>query len=137
MNVPAEPPPERVIADVTIFARAIKATKGAGGKVALTLSDPFCIERHRDVVVAVEVEHDMPEDVELAADVLDVGVNGPLVLTAPDMLRGQREPPACVHHHPGAAVVVPALHVCPLEARDLQRGCDLQCVCHQPQSSAC
>ena len=29
------------------FARAIAAAKGAGGKVALTLSDPFCVERHR------------------------------------------------------------------------------------------
>jgi sugar/nucleoside kinase (ribokinase family) len=28
------------------FAKAIKATKSAGGKVALTLSDPFCIDRH-------------------------------------------------------------------------------------------
>jgi sugar/nucleoside kinase (ribokinase family) len=28
------------------FAKAIKAAKGAGGKVALTLSDPFCIDRH-------------------------------------------------------------------------------------------
>lgn len=30
------------------FAKAIKACKGAGGKVALTLSDPFCVERHRE-----------------------------------------------------------------------------------------
>ncbi len=30
------------------FAKAIKATKAAGGKVSLTLSDPFCVERHRD-----------------------------------------------------------------------------------------
>ncbi len=30
------------------FAKAIKACKGAGGKVSLTLSDPFCVERHRD-----------------------------------------------------------------------------------------
>ena len=30
------------------FAKAIAAAKGAGGKVALTLSDPFCVERHRD-----------------------------------------------------------------------------------------
>lgn len=30
------------------FAKAIAATKGAGGKVSLTLSDPFCVERHRD-----------------------------------------------------------------------------------------
>ncbi|NNF72363.1 MAG: adenosine kinase, partial [Rhodobacteraceae bacterium] len=30
------------------FARAIAAAKKAGGSVALTLSDPFCVERHRD-----------------------------------------------------------------------------------------
>ena len=29
------------------FAKAINACKGHGGKVALTLSDPFCVERHR------------------------------------------------------------------------------------------
>lgn len=29
------------------FAKAIRAAKRAGGKVALTLSDPFCIDRHR------------------------------------------------------------------------------------------
>lgn len=29
------------------FAKAINATKAAGGKVSLTLSDPFCVERHR------------------------------------------------------------------------------------------
>ena len=28
------------------FARAIRAAKRGGGKVALTLSDPFCVERH-------------------------------------------------------------------------------------------
>jgi fructokinase len=30
------------------FAKAINACKGAGGRVSLTLSDPFCVERHRD-----------------------------------------------------------------------------------------
>lgn len=30
------------------FAKAVAACKGAGGRVSLTLSDPFCIERHRD-----------------------------------------------------------------------------------------
>jgi sugar/nucleoside kinase (ribokinase family) len=30
------------------FAKAIGAAKSAGGKVAITLSDPFCVERHRD-----------------------------------------------------------------------------------------
>ena len=29
------------------FAKAIRATKAAGGRVAVTLSDPFCVERHR------------------------------------------------------------------------------------------
>jgi sugar/nucleoside kinase (ribokinase family) len=30
------------------FHKAIAAAKGAGGRVSITLSDPFCIERHRD-----------------------------------------------------------------------------------------
>ncbi len=30
------------------FAKAIAAAKGQGGKVSLTLSDPFCIDRHRE-----------------------------------------------------------------------------------------
>lgn len=30
------------------FAKAIEATQATGGKVSLTLSDPFCVERHRD-----------------------------------------------------------------------------------------
>ncbi|WP_435163972.1 adenosine kinase [Falsirhodobacter sp. 1013] len=30
------------------FEKAIRACKAAGGRVALTLSDPFCVERHRD-----------------------------------------------------------------------------------------
>lgn len=30
------------------FRDAMKTAKDAGGKVALTLSDPFCVERHRD-----------------------------------------------------------------------------------------
>ncbi|MBP7002104.1 MAG: adenosine kinase [Amaricoccus sp.] len=35
------------------FARAIRAAKAAGGKVAITLSDPFCVERHRDAFLAM------------------------------------------------------------------------------------
>jgi len=30
------------------FAKAIAATRGAGGRVSITLSDPFCINRHRE-----------------------------------------------------------------------------------------
>lgn len=29
------------------YARAIAATKGGGGKVSITVSDPFCVDRHR------------------------------------------------------------------------------------------
>ncbi len=30
------------------FAKAIRACKAGGGRVSITLSDPFCVERHRD-----------------------------------------------------------------------------------------
>jgi sugar/nucleoside kinase (ribokinase family) len=33
---------------IAAFEKAVRATKRAGGKVAITLSDPFCVERHRD-----------------------------------------------------------------------------------------
>jgi len=42
------------------FDKAIKACKAAGGKVALTLSDPFCVDRHRD-----EFRRLVREDVDL------------------------------------------------------------------------
>ncbi len=42
------------------FRKAIAATKAAGGKVSITLSDPFCIERHRDAFRAL-----VREDVDL------------------------------------------------------------------------
>ncbi|WP_290735590.1 adenosine kinase [Amaricoccus sp.] len=35
------------------FARAIRAARAAGGRVAITLSDPFCVERHRDAFLAM------------------------------------------------------------------------------------
>ena len=39
------------------FAKAIAACKGAGGRVSLTLSDPFCIERHRDAFRDIVRDH--------------------------------------------------------------------------------
>jgi sugar/nucleoside kinase (ribokinase family) len=42
------------------FQKAIRAARTAGGKVAITLSDPFCVERHRDAFLAM-----IREDVEL------------------------------------------------------------------------
>jgi len=38
------------------FAKAIDATRAAGGRVSLTLSDPFCISRHRDAFREMIVE---------------------------------------------------------------------------------
>ncbi len=42
------------------FAKAIAATRGAGGRVSVTLSDPFCIDRHRDAFAKM-----LREDVDL------------------------------------------------------------------------
>ena len=38
------------------FRKAIAAAKGAGGKVSITLSDPFCIERHRSAFRQMAIE---------------------------------------------------------------------------------
>ncbi len=42
------------------FAKAIRAAKRAGGRVALTLSDPYCVDRHRDAFRRI-----ITEDVDL------------------------------------------------------------------------
>jgi sugar/nucleoside kinase (ribokinase family) len=39
------------------FYKAAEATKPAGGKVSLTLSDPFCVGRHRDAFRAFVKDH--------------------------------------------------------------------------------
>lgn len=35
------------------FAKALEATRKAGGRASLTLSDPFCVERHRDAFLTM------------------------------------------------------------------------------------
>ncbi len=35
------------------FARAARAAKAAGGQAGITLSDPFCVERHREAFLAL------------------------------------------------------------------------------------
>lgn len=40
------------------FAKAIAATKSSGGRVSITLSDPFCIDRHRDAFAKM-LRHDV------------------------------------------------------------------------------
>ncbi|MEM0944022.1 MAG: adenosine kinase, partial [Pseudomonadota bacterium] len=42
------------------YAKAISATKGAGGLVSFTVSDPFCVERHRS-----DMQRLIREDVDL------------------------------------------------------------------------
>lgn len=53
---------------IAAFGKAVRATKAAGGQVAITLSDPFCVERHRaeflrmireDVDLLVANEHEL------------------------------------------------------------------------------
>jgi len=39
------------------FEKAITACKAAGGRVALTLSDPFCVERHREAFRRLIADH--------------------------------------------------------------------------------
>jgi len=39
------------------FAKAIDAAKENGGKVSITLSDPFCVERHRDAFKTMIADH--------------------------------------------------------------------------------
>lgn len=38
------------------FARAVAMARAAGGRVSLTLSDPFCVERHRDAFLSIITE---------------------------------------------------------------------------------
>ncbi len=42
---------------VAAFDKAISACKGAGGRVSITLSDPFCVDRHRDAFRALIQDH--------------------------------------------------------------------------------
>lgn len=39
------------------FAKANEACRKAGGRISLTLSDPFCVERHREDFLAMISEH--------------------------------------------------------------------------------
>jgi len=39
------------------FAKAVASCKGAGGKVSITLSDPFCIDRHREAFATMLRDH--------------------------------------------------------------------------------
>ena len=44
-------------ASVAAFDKAITACKGAGGRVSITLSDPFCVDRHREAFRQLIADH--------------------------------------------------------------------------------
>ena len=44
-------------ASVAAFDKAISACKGGGGRVSITLSDPFCVDRHRDAFRRLIADH--------------------------------------------------------------------------------
>ncbi|QIE55763.1 adenosine kinase [Pikeienuella piscinae] len=44
-------------ASVAAFEKAIGAAKSAGGRVSITLSDPFCVDRHREAFRALIADH--------------------------------------------------------------------------------
>ncbi|MGB1214141.1 MAG: adenosine kinase [Pikeienuella sp.] len=94
---------------VAAFDKAITACKGAGGKVSITLSDPFCVGRHREAfhkliadhtdllfaneheVMALYETEDFDEaltkvakDVDIAA--ITVGARGAYVVTGSDTI---------------------------------------------------
>ena len=44
-------------ASVAAFDKAIAACRGGGGRVSITLSDPFCVDRHREAFRQLIAEH--------------------------------------------------------------------------------
>jgi sugar/nucleoside kinase (ribokinase family) len=55
---------------IAAFEKAVRATRRAGGKVAITLSDPFCVERHRDEflrMIAADVDLLLANEHELCS----------------------------------------------------------------------
>lgn len=44
-------------ASVAAFDKAIRATKAGGGRVSITLSDPFCVDRHRQAFRDLIADH--------------------------------------------------------------------------------
>jgi len=85
------------------FARAIGACRAGGGKVALTLSDPFCVQRHRAALRRMIVE-----DLDLLfcnhAEMLEMYQTGDLD-TALGIASGEVETVVCTDSENGAHVL--------------------------------
>jgi len=98
------------------FRRAVEIARGAGRKVALTLSDAFCVDRHRaeflefirsgvDVVFANESElTSLYETGDFQAAAGSIGRDVPLAVLT-------RSEKGCVVVSGGTAIAVPAHHV--------------------------
>ncbi len=85
------------------FAKAITACKAAGGKVSLTLSDPFCVDRHRDDFLELIRDHvDLLfcNVIEMQAMYPAADLNASLVLAA-----AQTEIVVCTASEDGAYVL--------------------------------
>ncbi len=94
---------------IAAFAKAIRATKQAGGRVAVTLSDPFCVERHRDEflrMIRADIDLLMANEHELCSLYQTSDL-------AEAMRRAQEEVPvtACTVGAKGAHVIAGEAHV--------------------------
>ena len=91
------------------FARAIRATKDAGGKVGITLSDPFCVERHREAflqMLRTDVDLLVANDSELQSLFLTDSLT-----TAMDRAREMVPVTACTVGAHGAHIMAGEEHV--------------------------
>lgn len=85
------------------FRKAIAAAKAAGGKVAITLSDPFCIERHRSLFRQMCIEE---IDLLFANEHEIVSLyEAPTLEDAMDMARKEVELVACTVGPSGAYIL--------------------------------
>jgi len=85
------------------FARAIAAVKRGRGKVALTLSDPFCIDRHREAFAGM-LKHDVDLLFANRAEILSMyateDFDAALAAAAAEV-----ETVVCTEHEHGAHVI--------------------------------
>lgn len=133
------------------FARAIRAARAAGGRVSITLSDPFCVERHRDAfrrMVREDVdllfanEHELVSlyrtadlagaleaaraEVELVA--CTVGARGAILLSGPDTVPVPTEARPVVDATGAGDLFAAGFLAGLLEGRDLAHAGRMGCI---------
>ncbi|QRF65023.1 adenosine kinase [Ponticoccus alexandrii] len=103
------------------FLKAARACRAAGGKAGIAISDPFCVERHRDDFLRL-IEHEMDfvigneaeirslyQNGDLEADLAAVGAICPLVVCT-------RSGDGVTILHQGTRTEVPVKKVVPVDA---------------------